>query len=111
MSTPKTDPMTPHRDFSMAQSQFNAAQACNVSPGGVIPVAEVPVISTPLSRACDEQRELGERMNKLSNFMRTEAFMQNLPNDARERLIEQLDYMHNYYMVLTRRIFLDLRAS
>jgi ssDNA-binding Zn-finger/Zn-ribbon topoisomerase 1 len=58
------------------------------------------------SRMRDEHSQLIERIGKLKAFLWTKAFM-DLPETARQRLIEQCAHMRAYERVLAERISLD----
>ena len=54
-------------------------------------------------RVIDERTELDERIAKLGAFINSPIFA-SLPEDERERLVEQRGHMHAYSDVLRRRI-------
>ena len=55
-------------------------------------------------RVVDEQSELNEKLNKLSDFIKTSPLFEGLPIDEQERLMRQKYYMIEYSDVLAERI-------
>ena len=55
-------------------------------------------------RVVDEQSELNEKINKLSDFIKTSPLFEGLPIDEQERLMRQKYYMIEYSDVLAERI-------
>jgi len=55
-------------------------------------------------RVIDEQRELNDKLSKLSSFMATTSFVELVQMDERKRLIVQQAIMKKYNAILCDRI-------
>lgn len=55
------------------------------------------------TRVLDEYQSLNDKINKLERFLKTEYF-EELPDEDKKLLEEQLRHMSNYSVILSKRI-------
>lgn len=63
--------------------------------------------NTYLDRMYDEEKELKERIDKLTGFINSNVTFTTLPVDKRSKLIQQLEAMRSYEHILSERISLE----
>jgi len=66
-------------------------------------MSETPAIPDYVQRIMDEQKQLGERIDKLGAFLKTEMFT-TLNSRQRALMIEQREVMREYHDILDARL-------
>lgn len=57
-----------------------------------------------IERLLEERNDLQRRLIKLKEFIAGPVFKMQLPNDERELLQQQRDYMSRYFLILQQRL-------